>query len=127
MEKVPTLLILHPQPGLLGASYCARELFLKAAVEMGSALGENVSRYSDLLQKGTVYLENELYDGEYFFQKVTWEGLDADDPVATIPDSVVVIESAIDDIAAVGAVVDIEDVVDRAPAHVGAQVLDVLR
>ena len=30
MEKVPTLLILHPQPGLLGASYCARELFLKA-------------------------------------------------------------------------------------------------
>jgi len=27
MEKVPTLLILHPQPGLLGASFCARELF----------------------------------------------------------------------------------------------------
>lgn len=27
MEKVPTSLILHPQPGLLGASYCARELF----------------------------------------------------------------------------------------------------
>ena len=26
MEKVPTSLILHPQPGLLGASYCAREL-----------------------------------------------------------------------------------------------------
>jgi len=26
MEGVPTLLILHPQPGLLGASYCAREL-----------------------------------------------------------------------------------------------------
>lgn len=26
MEKIPTLLILHPQPGLLGASYIAREL-----------------------------------------------------------------------------------------------------
>jgi glucokinase len=26
MERVPTLLILHAQPGLLGASYCAREL-----------------------------------------------------------------------------------------------------
>lgn len=26
MERVPTLLILHPQPGLLGASDCAREL-----------------------------------------------------------------------------------------------------
>lgn len=34
MEKVPTLLILHPQPGLLGASYCARELFRKSAVKM---------------------------------------------------------------------------------------------
>jgi glucokinase len=33
MEKVPTLLILHPQPGLLGASYCARDLFLKSAVD----------------------------------------------------------------------------------------------
>ena len=30
MEKVPTSLILHPQPGLLGASYCARELHGKA-------------------------------------------------------------------------------------------------
>jgi glucokinase len=27
MESVPTSLILHPQPGLLGASYCARELY----------------------------------------------------------------------------------------------------
>lgn len=27
MEKIPTLLISHPQPGLLGASYCAHELF----------------------------------------------------------------------------------------------------
>jgi len=26
MQRVPTCLILHPQPGLLGASYCAREL-----------------------------------------------------------------------------------------------------
>jgi glucokinase len=26
MEKVPISLILHPQPGLLGASHCAREL-----------------------------------------------------------------------------------------------------
>jgi glucokinase len=33
MEKIPTLLILHPQPGLLGASYCARELYRQKAVE----------------------------------------------------------------------------------------------
>lgn len=28
MEKVPTLLITHPQPGLLGTSYYAREMRL---------------------------------------------------------------------------------------------------
>jgi len=32
MERIPTLLILHPQPGLLGASYCARELYAQTAV-----------------------------------------------------------------------------------------------
>ncbi len=31
MEKVPTSLIVHPQPGLLGASWCARELFSQQA------------------------------------------------------------------------------------------------
>ena len=33
MEKIPTSLILHPQPGLLGASFCARELFGQTAIE----------------------------------------------------------------------------------------------
>jgi len=32
LESVPTLLILHPQPGLMGASYCARELYQQTAV-----------------------------------------------------------------------------------------------
>jgi len=32
LEKVPTLLILHPQPGLLGASYCARELHQQTSI-----------------------------------------------------------------------------------------------
>jgi len=32
MERVPTLLILHPQPGLLGASRCARELYRQMSV-----------------------------------------------------------------------------------------------
>lgn len=34
MEKVPTLLITHPQPGLLGASYCARELRLASRTSL---------------------------------------------------------------------------------------------
>lgn len=32
MEKVPTSLILHPQPGLLGASHCARQLYQQTDV-----------------------------------------------------------------------------------------------
>ena len=31
-ERVPTLLILHPQPGLLGASHCARQLYQQTVV-----------------------------------------------------------------------------------------------
>ena len=30
MERVPTLLILHPQPGLMGAAHCARRILLEA-------------------------------------------------------------------------------------------------
>lgn len=54
---------------------------LAAAVNMGKTLGENVTLYEDLLAKGRKYLETELYDGEYFFQKVQWEGLRAKNPV----------------------------------------------
>jgi uncharacterized protein (DUF608 family) len=50
---------------------------LAAAVEMGTALGEDVSEYQDLLEKGTAFLEGELFNGEYFHQKTRWEGLAA--------------------------------------------------
>jgi uncharacterized protein (DUF608 family) len=50
---------------------------LQAAIEMGGALGEDVSSYRGLLDKGIQFLENELYNGEYFFQKIQTEGLDA--------------------------------------------------
>jgi hypothetical protein len=45
---------------------------------MGKALVEDVSWYEELLAKGTSYLENELYNGEYFIQKIETEELDAD-------------------------------------------------
>jgi len=53
---------------------------LAAAVQMGKALGDNVSKYEALLKKGRKYMESELFDGEYFIQKVQWEGLEASDP-----------------------------------------------
>ena len=50
---------------------------LTAMVRMGSALGEDVSPYRRLLEKGKRYYASELYNGEYFYQKITTEGLDA--------------------------------------------------
>ncbi|UCE39916.1 MAG: hypothetical protein JSV17_10555 [Candidatus Aminicenantes bacterium] len=51
---------------------------LTAAVEMGAVLNDDVSRYSTLLEKGTAYLETELYNGEYFYQTIQTQGLDAE-------------------------------------------------
>ena len=50
---------------------------LNAAVKMGEALGDDVSGYAELLGKSIGYLADNLYNGEYFYQKVTTEGLDA--------------------------------------------------
>jgi uncharacterized protein (DUF608 family) len=54
---------------------------LRAAVLMGTALGENVGEYSALLEKGVRRMEQELFDGEYFIQKIQWKGLRAKNPL----------------------------------------------
>jgi uncharacterized protein (DUF608 family) len=54
---------------------------LKAIYNMGRYLGQDVSKYETLYLKGRQVLESDLYDGEYFIQKIKWEGLSAPDPV----------------------------------------------
>lgn len=54
---------------------------LHAISEMGTFLSEDVGKYRELYEKGRKNLETELYNGEYFIQKIRWEGLDAPDPV----------------------------------------------
>ncbi len=54
---------------------------LTAAMRMGSALGEDTSRYARLLEKGRSFMEQTLFDGEYFIQQIKWQGLKAKDPV----------------------------------------------
>jgi len=64
--------------GMCGSFYLGA---LKAAAAMGQALGKDVSLYNSLYEKGRKYLETELFDGEYFIQKIQWEGLRARNPV----------------------------------------------
>lgn len=54
---------------------------LTAFIEMSKELNKPNDFYNSLLTKGTKYIENELFDGEYFIQKVKWTGLNAIDPV----------------------------------------------
>jgi uncharacterized protein (DUF608 family) len=54
---------------------------LKAATLMGKALGENVAEYAEILEKGLRRMEQELFDGEYFIQKIEWKNLRAKNPL----------------------------------------------
>lgn len=54
---------------------------LTAFIEMGKTLKEPVKEYTALLAKGKKYMETSLFDGEYFIQKIQWEGLQAPNPV----------------------------------------------
>ena len=54
---------------------------LKAAGLMAQTLGEEIPLYRELFEKGKGYLEEKLFNGEYFFQEVRWEGLQTENPV----------------------------------------------
>jgi len=54
---------------------------LKAAVLMGQTLGDDVSEFAALQAQGTQRAETELFDGEYFIQKIEWKNLKAKNPL----------------------------------------------
>ncbi len=51
---------------------------LTAVCIMGQALGQNVERYQSILEKGKKRYETELFNGEYFIQKIEEFGKDGD-------------------------------------------------
>ncbi|MBP5274538.1 MAG: hypothetical protein ILO36_06350 [Abditibacteriota bacterium] len=50
---------------------------LKAFSLLGQALGEDTAFYEELYKKGKRYVETELWNGEYFYQKTRWTDLAA--------------------------------------------------
>ena len=60
---------------------------LHAAVRMGTALGDDVGRYQELLARGRAALEANLFNGEYFMQRIRWEGLNAEYQPLSDPDA----------------------------------------
>ena len=56
---------------------------LTAMTEMGKFLKKkkDVDVYQKLLEKGKKFIETELYDGEYFYQKIQVTGLNAPNPI----------------------------------------------
>ena len=56
---------------------------LEAMIGMGDYLNEDVAPYRELLKKGKAVMEQQLYNGQYFNQKIEWTGLNAADPTVT--------------------------------------------
>ena len=54
---------------------------LSAMCRMGAALGEDISEYETLLASGRHFMENNLFNGDYFIQLITTEGLNAPSPI----------------------------------------------
>ncbi|HMF71809.1 MAG TPA: GH116 family glycosyl hydrolase [Flavitalea sp.] len=54
---------------------------LSAIIQMGKFLSKDISEYELLFSKGKKYTETDLYDGEYFIQKIQFAGLKAKNPV----------------------------------------------
>src|SRR5687767_11330828 len=54
---------------------------LDAFVLMGKHLKKDVSLYETLLGKAKQFMETELYNGEYFIQKIQYTGLKAANPI----------------------------------------------
>jgi len=54
---------------------------LRSAAAMGKALGDEVPLYEELHRKGKEAAESQLFNGEYFIQRIEWKNLRAKNPL----------------------------------------------
>ena len=55
---------------------------LQAAIAMGDAVGTDTSPYRELLSRGRARMESDLFQGDYFIQRIEWKNLQTQDPTA---------------------------------------------
>ncbi len=60
---------------------------LEAMIKMSGHLNEDTVLYNQLLTKGKTFMEQQLYNGQYFVQKIQWTGLKTADPVTASQNS----------------------------------------
>jgi uncharacterized protein (DUF608 family) len=61
---------------------------LEAMIQIGQFLNEDVEPYRTLLATGKTFMEQQLFNGKYFIQKIEWTGLNAPDPVTASEHSI---------------------------------------
>ncbi|MGC9354725.1 MAG: GH116 family glycosyl-hydrolase, partial [Mariniphaga sp.] len=54
---------------------------LSSVIKIAELIDEDTGFYKELFSKGKKAIENELFNGEYFYQKVVWEGLNTSSPI----------------------------------------------
>jgi hypothetical protein len=54
---------------------------LHAASQISKALNDEIPLYAELLQKGIAKAETDLFNGEYFHQRIEWKNLRAQNPL----------------------------------------------
>ncbi|MCF6268461.1 MAG: non-lysosomal glucosylceramidase [Melioribacteraceae bacterium] len=60
---------------------------LNSYIKMGKYLGEDVTEHEVLLANCVAYMEDSLFNGEYFNQQTRWEGMAAGDPIEYVEGS----------------------------------------
>jgi uncharacterized protein (DUF608 family) len=55
---------------------------LEAIIKISSFMHEDTSLYKVLYDKGKAFIDQNLFNGQYFYQQIKWVGYNAPDPVA---------------------------------------------
>jgi uncharacterized protein (DUF608 family) len=71
--------------GMTGSFYAGA---LEAFIKISDYLKEDAGAYQSLLTQTQAFVNDSLFNGEYFIQKIQWKGLQAKDPVSVSAKSI---------------------------------------